>query len=126
MVEDKTYDCLNSADFCLVCSGTATLETAIMEKPFVIIYKMNLLNYLFYRPQVKLPFIGMVNIVANKKIIPEFIQFKARPKLIARMAIKILKNKCELEKMKLGLSLVKSLLGPLCATSQTAKIILES
>ncbi|MDD5409363.1 MAG: lipid-A-disaccharide synthase, partial [Candidatus Omnitrophica bacterium] len=60
IVDGKTYDCLNIADFCLVCSGTATLETAIMQKPFVIVYKMNLLNYLLYRPQVKIPYIGMV------------------------------------------------------------------
>jgi lipid-A-disaccharide synthase len=55
IVDGITYDCLNIADFCLVCSGTATIETAIMQKPFCVIYKMNFLNYLLYRPQVKLP-----------------------------------------------------------------------
>ncbi|MFA5177792.1 MAG: lipid-A-disaccharide synthase, partial [Candidatus Omnitrophota bacterium] len=62
-VEGKTYDALNIADFALVCSGTAVLESTIMQKPFLIIYKMGLLNYLFYRPQVKIPSIGIVNIV---------------------------------------------------------------
>ena len=81
LIESRQYDCLNVADFVLVCSGTATLETAIMRKPNVIIYKMGLLNYLLYRPLIKVPFIGMENIVAGKMLAPEFIQFRAKPGL---------------------------------------------
>ncbi len=125
IIEGKTYDCLNSADFCLVCSGTATLETAIMQKPFVVIYKMGLLNYLFYRPQVKVPYIGMVNIVAGKKIIPEFIQFQARPQKIAQATLKILNNPQELERMKNDLAGVKSSLGEKGAASGAARIIIN-
>ena len=125
IVEGKTYDCLNIADFCLVCSGTATIETAIMQKPFVIIYKMNILNYLLYRPQVRVPYIGMVNIVAGKKIIPEFIQFGACPRKIAREALKILKTPSEIERMKTELADVKSLLGEKSATSRAARIIVD-
>lgn len=125
IIEGKTYDCLNVADFCLVCSGTATLETAIMQKPFVVIYKMNLLNYLLYRPQVKVPYIGMVNIVAGKKIVPEFIQFQATPKNISEQVLKILSNPAEIEQMKSGLAQVKSLLGEKGASSRAAKSILD-
>jgi lipid-A-disaccharide synthase len=124
IVEGKTYDCLNIADFCLVCSGTATIETAIMQKPFVIIYKMNILNYLLYRPQVRVSYIGMVNIVAGKKIIPEFIQFGAGPKKIAREVLKILKTPSEIERMKTELANVKSLLGEKSACQRAARIIL--
>jgi lipid-A-disaccharide synthase len=126
VIEGKTYDCLNIADFALVASGTATLETAILEKPFVVIYKMGLLNYLFYRPQLKVPYIGMVNIVANKLIIPEFIQFQASAKRIAKTVIKLLKNPSELEGMKNDLGRVKSLLGETGATYRAAKIIVNS
>ncbi|MBI5145150.1 MAG: lipid-A-disaccharide synthase [Candidatus Omnitrophica bacterium] len=125
IVEARTYDCLNASSFCLVASGTATLETAIMQKPFFIIYKMGLLNYLLYRPQVKLPYIGMVNIVANKLIIPEFIQFQANPKKIAEQAIKILRNPAEMERIKKDLSLVTSLLGSSGACLRAARIILN-
>lgn len=125
IINGKTYDCLNIADFAFVCSGTATLETAIMQKPFVIIYKMNLLNYLLYRPQVKLPFIGMVNIVADKKIIPEFIQFNAKPEKIAETALEILNNEEKLFQMKKSLSEISSLLGPHDAAASAAKIILN-
>ena len=100
IAEGKTYDCLNICDLALVTSGTATLETAIMQKPFLIVYKMNLLNYLLYRPQVKIPFIGIVNIIAGGKIISEFIQFKATPQNIANEALRILGNPAELERIK--------------------------
>jgi len=125
VVEGKTYDCMEASDFCLVCSGTATLETAIMQKPFVIIYKMNLLNYLLYRPQVRLPYIGMVNIAAGKKIIPEFVQFRARPKKIAPVVLRILADQKELQKVASNLSLVKSSLGEPGAATRAAQIIIN-
>ncbi|MFH0855392.1 MAG: lipid-A-disaccharide synthase [Candidatus Omnitrophota bacterium] len=124
-LEGKTYDTLNIADFALVCSGTATLETAIMQKPFFIIYKMNLLNYLLYRPQVKIPYIGIVNIVAGKKIIPEFIQFQTKPKKIAALALELINNRVKLENMKAELSAIKSSLGPPGAAHRAAKIIID-
>lgn len=125
IIEGKTYDCLNIADFCLVASGTATLETAIMQRPFVVIYKMNLLNYLLYRPLVRVPYIGMVNIVAGRRIVPEFIQFKAHPKKISEQVLEILKNPVWLEQMKNDLALVKSLLGEKGASHAAAQIIID-
>jgi len=125
IIEDKTYDCMNIADFCLVASGTATLETAIMQKPFVLIYKMNLPNYLFYLPQVKVSFIGIVNIVAQREIVPEFIQFRARPEKIANEVLRILENPSELERMKNNLAQVKSSLGKPGASSRAAQIVVD-
>ena len=124
-LEGKTYDTLNIADFALVCSGTATLETAIMQKPFFIIYKMNLLNYLLYRPQVKIPYIGIVNIVAGKKIIPEFIQFQAKPKKIAAAALELINNRVKLENMKAQLGAIKSSLGSPGAAHRAAKLVID-
>ncbi len=125
IIEGKTYDALNIADFALVCSGTATLETAMMQKPFLLVYKMGLLNYLLYRPQVKIPYIGMVNIVAGKKIIPEFIQFGARAEEIADKALEILSNPAESEKMRAELSRIKSSLGSPGAATRAAGIIVN-
>ena len=125
IIDGKTYDCLNIADFCLVASGTATLETAIMQKPFVIIYKMNLLNYILYRPQVKVPYIGMVNIVAGRKIVPEFVQFGASPDKISGQTLQILQDPSRIEQMKNNLLQVKSLLGEKGASLRAARIILD-
>lgn len=123
IVEGKPYDCMNIADFCLVCSGTATLETTIMQKPFTLIYKTSPLNYLLYRPQVKLPYIGLANIVAGKKIIPEFIQFKASPRKIADYTVKILQDKPKLKSIGNELIKISSSLGASGAASRAAKII---
>jgi lipid-A-disaccharide synthase len=123
--EDKTYACLNQSDFAFVCSGTATLETAILEKPFVIIYKTSLLNYLLYRPLIKVPYIGIINIMAGKKIIPEFIQFGASPKKIAKQALEILNNPAKLQNIKTELAKIKSSLGEPGASARAAKLILD-
>jgi len=125
VIEGKTYDCLNIANFCLVCSGTATLETAIMQKPFVLIYKMGLLNYLFYLPQVKVPYIGIVNIMAQRKITPEFIQFKATAEKIADEVISTLQDPSKMEQIKKDLAQIKSMLGEPQAASRAAKTILD-
>lgn len=125
IIEGKTYDCIDCADFCLVASGTATLETAILQKPFVIIYKMSVLNYLLYRPQIKIPYIGMANIVASKMIVPEFIQFQARPKKIAKQVLYFLTHPQKLEEMKVDLIQLKTLLGDHNAASRAAEIILD-
>jgi len=124
--EGKIYDCLNQADFALVCSGTATLETAIMQKPFLIVYKMNPLNYLLYRPQVKLPYIGMVNIIAGKKVIPEFIQGKATAENISKAALEIINNPQELSRLKNELAQIKTALGTSGASAAAARIILDN
>lgn len=126
IVEGKPYDCINTAQLCLICSGTATLETALLQKPFVIIYKTSLLNYLFYRPLVKVPFIGLVNIIKQKKIIPEFIQFQAKPKNIARAALNILQDPEENSRIQTELNGILPLLGKPQASLRAAKIIYES
>ena len=124
LIESRQYDCLNAADFVLVCSGTATLETAIMQKPNVVIYKMGLLNYLLYRPLVKIPFIGMENIVAEKLVAPEFIQFKARPKAIAAKVVEIFQDKKQYELTRKELAGIKEKLGETQGPLRAAKIVL--
>ncbi len=125
VVDGKTYDVLAASDFALVCSGTATLETAILKVPFVIVYRMGLLNYLLYRPQVRLPYIGLVNIVVSRKTIPEFIQFGARPKRIAKKVLSIINSPLELLQMQNNLSHIRSCLGEPGASERAARVILE-
>lgn len=126
IVEGRTYDCLNASDFALVASGTATLETAIMQVPLAVIYKMGLLNYLLYRPQIKIPNIGMVNIVAGKRIAEEFVQFRAKPAAIASYTAKILSSQEELNVYKQNLSLIRNTLGENGACARAARIILDT
>jgi lipid-A-disaccharide synthase len=125
IIDGRTADCLSLSRASMVCSGTATLEATIIQNPFVIVYKTGLLNYLLYRPQVKIPYIGMVNIVAGKKIIPEFIQFAAKPKMIAQSIIELLQNPPAASRMRQELKIVKDSLGQPGASARAAKLILD-
>lgn len=126
IVKGRTYDCIASSDLCLVASGTATLETALLEKPHLIIYRMSLLNYLLYKPQVKLSSIGLTNIIAGKKIVPEFIQFEARPRAIAKTALALLGDTRSCERIKKDLAGVRSSLGEPGAARRAAQALLRA
>jgi lipid-A-disaccharide synthase len=124
--EGMNYDCLNCADFALICSGTATLEAVIMETPHLLVYRMGLLNYLLYRPQVRVPYIGIGNIVAGERVVPEFIQFQAKPKAIAQEALKLLLDTAARQQMVDALRRIKTLLGQPGAAQRGAYLINSS
>jgi lipid-A-disaccharide synthase len=124
VIDSRPYDCLEMADFVLVASGTATLETAIMQRPNAIIYKMGIFNYLLYRPLVKVPFIGMENIVAKKLIAPEFIQTNARPKKIADTVLEIFQDKEKMAQIRKDFIGLKEGLGNPQAPLRAAQSIL--
>jgi lipid-A-disaccharide synthase len=121
----RAYDCINAADYCLVASGTATLETALLEKPFSIIYRMSMLNYCLYRPQVRVAHIGMVNIVAGERIVPEFIQSGARAKSIAGEAARYLRDPALRQAFTQKLAGIRRALGPAGAAGRAAQIIAQ-
>ncbi|RLA07808.1 MAG: lipid-A-disaccharide synthase [Gammaproteobacteria bacterium] len=95
----KTYDAIIQSDIVLCASGTATLEVGLLHKPFVIIYKINKVSYLIIKSLLKIPFIGLINLVAGHKIIPEFIQNEATAENITPAIQKILNNKKYRDKM---------------------------
>jgi lipid-A-disaccharide synthase len=79
ITEGLTYDCLKYADFAWVCSGTATLETAIINTPMLIFYKTSLLTYFLAKLFLNIPYIGLPNIISCKKVVPELIGNKMTP-----------------------------------------------
>jgi lipid-A-disaccharide synthase len=73
-VYESTYDLLTIAHAAIVTSGTATLETGLFKVPQAVIYKAGLLEYWLLKQLVKIPFISLSNLIANRLIIKEFIQ----------------------------------------------------
>lgn len=126
IIEDYPYDCVNAADLVLVASGTATLETAILEKPMLIIYKVSFLTWLVGKMLVKIPDIGLVNIVAGKRIVPEFIQFDATAEKIADEAIGLLSSPEKINAVKINLRAIKEKLGGPGASRRAAQSILST
>src|SRR5438045_3833427 len=83
----------------MVASGTATLEAALSQLPFVLIYRVAWLTYLAARLVVKIKYLGMPNVLANREIVPEFIQHKARPPAIDAAVARLLTDKSERARM---------------------------
>jgi lipid-A-disaccharide synthase len=121
----NSYDCIELADFVLVASGTATLETAILGKPMAIIYKTSFFTWLIAKPQIKIPYLGLVNVVAGEKIVPEFIQYDARPRKIAQKVINLLNLPESREEIKANLIKVRENLGEPGAAERAARAISE-
>src|SRR4030067_483253 len=95
------------SDLLLVTSGTATVESALMGTPMLVIYKTNFLTYLLAKLVVKVPHIAMVNLIAQKEIVPEFIQSRANPRLIAQEAESFLDDHNKYSKTKENLAKIK-------------------
>jgi lipid-A-disaccharide synthase len=123
LVENFTYDLMRHSDFLLVKSGTSTVEAAIIGTPFLVIYKTGLLTWLVARSLVKVPYIGMVNLVSGKKIVPEFVQYDAKPKRIALEMYNFLTDKEKYQKTKDELSEVKEKLGEKGGYKRGAEIV---
>lgn len=120
LVRGMYYESLAASDFALVCSGTATLETAVAGTPMVILYKTSLLTWMIARPLIRIPYIGLTNVVAGKKVAEEFIQFDCRPDKIADMVVPLLRDPRALAEKKLELDEVRRLLGETGASARAA------
>jgi lipid-A-disaccharide synthase len=92
LVQGKTRELIAESRLVLTSSGTATLETGIIGRPMVVIYKTSLLTYLIARRLVTLDMIALVNVTAGRKVVPELIQHDATPEKIARAAGDFLEN----------------------------------
>jgi lipid-A-disaccharide synthase len=124
-VKNASYEVMGNADFALVTSGTATLETGLFGTPMVIVYKTSWPTYLLGALLVRVKNIGLVNIVAGKRIVPEFIQHRAKASNLAREVLKILRSDSLLTAMKEELQSVRGKLGEIGASARVAERIMQ-
>ena len=92
VLRGELYTALRASDAAIVASGTATLETALIGAPMVIIYKVSALSYSIGKALIDMEFYGLPNIVAGRKIVEELIQSKAAPEPISSEILQILKD----------------------------------
>lgn len=119
-----TYNILNVSAIAIVASGTATLETSVIGTPFVLIYKASLLTYIIYNFVVKIRFLGLANIIADREIVPELLQYDATPKNTADTVLRILASPQKTAAMRDDLAMVKASLGSPGARARAAAAIL--
>lgn len=126
IVNDETYNLLNASLFALAASGTMTVEAACLGTPMVIAYKVAPLSWLLGRLLVRVPHIGMANILAGERVVPELLQKNATAPKIADAARGWLDDPETLVPIRQKLLAVRKGLGGGGASRRAAELILET
>ena len=87
-----SHEALAAADLALVASGTATLEAALFKTPMVITYRQSPLSWAIQRQLLYLPYVGMPNILAGERLVPELLQGRATPAALAAALLELLRD----------------------------------
>ncbi len=111
-----------SADVVIAASGTVTLEAALWGVPMLIVYRVSPLSYLLGKALIRVPHIGLVNLIAGRRVVPELIQQTATPTRIAAEAESLLMQPARRDQMRAGLAEVKQRLGAAGASTRVARI----
>lgn len=107
IVENETWDCIGHADLALAASGTVTVEAAILGTPMVTFYNVTPLSWWAGRRLVKVPFLSMVNLIAEREIVPELIQQDMTAANIAAAAEELLTKPERAARMRADLAAVR-------------------
>ncbi len=125
IVEDDTHRLLEHAHAAIVASGTATVETAFYLTPMVVAYRTNLLTYLIGKRIINVRHIGMVNILAEKQVAPEIIQYQLTAENLVNAVEPYFTDTALYKETIDELKKVRSLLGTPGASGKAAEIILQ-
>jgi lipid-A-disaccharide synthase len=125
IVHNVTYDLAKNSDCAIVTSGTATLEIGYYQTPMVIVYRTSWLTYIIGRLLVKIKNIGLVNIVAGEKIVPELIQMQVRPDRIVREVKSLIDDDLRRKEISQKLGVIREKLGTKGASKRVAEKILS-
>ena len=109
----------------IVASGSATLEAAYFRLPFVLVYKVAWPTYLAARLVVNVEYLGMPNLLAEKEVVPEFIQHRAKPGLIAKAVLQLMYDSTARDRMIREFDRIVAKLGEGGASEKAARAILE-
>ena len=111
LVDGRAEEVVGASDAALVKSGTSTLETALMLRPMVVVYKLSWLSYLVGRLLVRIAHFALVNILAGRGLVPELLQTEASPERMAAEVERLLGDRAAREAQLQGLREVRDSLG---------------
>jgi lipid-A-disaccharide synthase len=123
LLRDATHGLMQHSHAAVVASGTATVETALYETPMVIVYRASWLNYQIGRRLINVNHIGMVNILAGRRIVPELLQDDVQAEYIAEYMHPYFKNPKQRADTIAQLREVKALMGEPGASMRTAELL---
>jgi lipid-A-disaccharide synthase len=124
LIEGDTDAVLASANVVLTASGTATVQAALHDTPMVIVYRVSPLTYRLLRRLVTVDMVGMVNLIAGEKIVPELLQEAFTPDAVAREAIWMLADPDRIGRIRAGYARVREKLGGPGASRRAAEAII--
>ena len=125
VVTDETAAAMQRASVGIIASGSATLEAAYFRLPYVLIYKVAWPTYLAARLVVNVKYLGMPNLLADKEVVPEFIQHRARPNTIAKAALQLINDLAARDEMVFEFDRIVAKLGEGGASERAARAIVE-
>jgi len=120
IVENEKHEAIKYADLLLCTSGTVTLESLILGTPMLILYKVSFISWLMGKLLVKIPHIGLVNIIAGRELAKEFVQFGAKPERLVNATLELLAVR---DKVRSELNSVRGKLGDRGAARRAATVI---
>lgn len=123
IVEHDTYNAVAASDLAVVASGTATLETAILGTPLIVVYRASALNWRIFRPMINVPFVGMPNLIAGREIAPELLQDDLNGAKLAGTIVSMIADPARLAQARRDLAQVRERLGEARASERAASII---
>jgi lipid-A-disaccharide synthase len=123
IVPADTYNVLAAADVAIVSSGTATVETALIGVPMVVVYRVAPVTAAIARRLIRTPYFAMVNLIAGKQIVPELIQDNLTPQNVVQEVERLLNSPQAQDEMRRELAVVRERLGPPGAIDRAADII---
>jgi len=124
VTRDEIYDVISCCDAVATCSGTVTLEVALLKVPMCILYRMSPLSYQIMSRLVTIPHIGLVNIVARDAVVKEFLQADANPKNVSRELFDLLEDREYRARIDSGLERVRRNLGSGNGARNMAELVL--
>jgi lipid-A-disaccharide synthase len=125
LVSADTYRVMRACDLLIVASGTVTLEAAILGTPMLVIYRVAPLTYRVGQFLVHAKFMGLPNLISDRRISPELLQYEASGERIAREALLLLENPERLRKQREEFATLRAGLGEPGVSERVARMVLE-
>jgi lipid-A-disaccharide synthase len=126
VIKEQASEVMAVADLVLVASGTATLQAAVVGTPMVLLYRTTVFTYWLAWLLIRVKWIGLVNLVANRSVVPELIQSEATSQRLYEEAVRILDDQAVYDDMKQNLKKVRAALGEPGASMRAAEVVLAS
>jgi lipid-A-disaccharide synthase len=124
-LQGHAHDLMAEASFCFVCAGSATLELAWFDTPMAVVYRIRPKDWVLAKLLMAVEHIGLVNIVAGRRVVPEFLTVRDASDAMARAAQNLIEPSAARQTCKAGLAEVREKLGPPGAVARTASIAVE-